>query len=702
MKRKNRLLLTIILSLLTTGCAQSDLGTLESLNSARNIIADNSLRVHSVLFKAENSAGQLTGDKQASNYNGQWILNVHGLSQKNNLRPTILFCKNAECANPESIENLQGYLSPNYYDSQDDSLDGYYSCPPPTIGTDSWLEQAINKGICTREDDANRFSRPMHFTFWDNYNVETKFSVLVNNVPAAANSLINAVLPASLNAGVTKDIKAIISSSHTPKRATVAVPFGVNLNALKLYWEISGSALQQAADNTTLVSGSSVLDLSTSPAAGTCETPNSGLTVNVLAADGVSASQAYNLCANPDEPFTKFDFDKTKNNSLTTSLTGTINHTTKTVSFEVGPTTDLSALVPTIAETTGVFLISPPESAVVNLSSVGSYTFTSYSGDTVTYTIQVSQTGAPAVSSFSPAAGATHSVNNRDISVTFNQPMETTSLTNGSFFIVQGNDCNSTPLSAASGPTASNSNQTFTNSYASDFATSTVYTTCLTGSVFNPNGQSIAAVSQASWTTSGAAQGSLTDLIITEWGDAGSNVDYIEVKNFGSLPVTITDSNLTVYYNSTDVTLTHYIDSNETDIANKAALASGISIGAGEYFLIVDSDINISHIATIRGYDSFTGKLLLSNQSTLLGTDGIGDRLHQGQAYLKDDNANSWSRTPTSSDWGTANVGTSTYSCLKTSFNLGDDSSLASFWGNGTATNYRSAGVSNANASGCN
>ena len=104
-------------------------------------------------------------------------------------------------------------------------------------------------------------------------------------------------------------------------------------------------------------------------------------------------------------------------------------------------------------------------------------------------------------------------------------------------------------------------------------------------------------------------------------------------------------------------------------------------------------------MATIRGYDSFTGKLLLSNQSTLLGS---GDRLDDGQAYLKDDNANSWSRTPTSSDWGTANVGTSTYSCLKTSFNFGDNSSLASFWGNGTATNYRSAGVSNSNASGCN
>jgi hypothetical protein len=42
--------------------------------------------------------------------------------------------------------------------------------------------------------------------------------------------------------------------------------------------------------------------------------------------------------------------------------------------------------------------------------------------------------------------------------------------------------------------------------------------------------------------TTGAAGGSITDLLITEWADAGTDVDYIEIRNFGTSTVTITSS----------------------------------------------------------------------------------------------------------------------------------------------------------------
>ena len=181
-----------------------------------------------------------------------------------------------------------------------------------------------------------------------------------------------------------------------------------------------------------------------------------------------------------------------------------------------------------------------------------------------------------------------------------------------------------------------------------------------------------------------------TPLLINEWADAGANVDYIEIKNSGASAVTV-DTNLRVVFGTgagTSATLTAYLPDGVNDPGTGSlSLSSGVSIAPGELFLIVDSDVAVGDITTLRGFNGFTGKIFLSTESTLIGT---GDRLSDNQAYLSNGLVN-WSQTPSP-----FTVGTSTYSALKASFVVGTDSTLTNGnWCNGTAGAMRSAGVDN-------
>ncbi|MEQ9364402.1 MAG: lamin tail domain-containing protein, partial [Leptospirales bacterium] len=122
-----------------------------------------------------------------------------------------------------------------------------------------------------------------------------------------------------------------------------------------------------------------------------------------------------------------------------------------------------------------------------------------------------------------------------------------------------------------------------------------------------------------------------TPLLINEWADAGTNVDYIEIKNFGAAAVPV-DSNLRVNFGGgTSASVTAYLNNGEGDPANQIAIGGGVSIAPGEIILVVDSDVAIADITTIRGYNGFTGKIFLSDETTLIGG---SDRLDDAQAAL--------------------------------------------------------------------
>lgn len=181
-----------------------------------------------------------------------------------------------------------------------------------------------------------------------------------------------------------------------------------------------------------------------------------------------------------------------------------------------------------------------------------------------------------------------------------------------------------------------------------------------------------------------------TPILITEWGDAGTDVDYIELRNYGAAAVTLDTNFRIVYGASKTATFATYLAAGESNPANAQAIGSGISIAPGEYLLVIESDADSTDIGTIRGYNAFGGRILISNQTTLIGG---SDRLNTNRAVLTNGFAQ-WSRTPIAADFA-AMVGTSTYSLLRDSFLFGTSNTEATAsWCNGTSA-VRTAGVAN-------
>jgi len=112
---------------------------------------------------------------------------------------------------------------------------------------------------------------------------------------------------------------------------------------------------------------------------------------------------------------------------------------------------------------------------------------------------------------------------------------------------------------------------------------------------------------------------------------------------------------------------------------------TSLSLAPGEVILVVESDVTIANIQSIKGYGVPADvKFFISSESTLIGT---GDRLSDNPAKLKS-GSQEWSLTA----WPWT-AGTSTYSKLANTFVFGTDSTQdATKWINGTST-IRSPGV---------
>jgi len=132
----------------------------------------------------------------------------------------------------------------------------------------------------------------------------------------------------------------------------------------------------------------------------------------------------------------------------------------------------------------------------------------------------------------------------------------------------------------------------------------------------------------------------------------------------------------------TSVTLTKY--GTGDDPAAYTTFTS-LSLAPGEVILVIESDVTIANIQTIKGYGVPTDtKFFVSTESTLIGSN---DRLGQSQAKLKQASSE-WSLTP-----DIASMTSVTYSSLKSGFDhLANSTSDGAWWNNGS-TEFRKPGV---------
>lgn len=178
----------------------------------------------------------------------------------------------------------------------------------------------------------------------------------------------------------------------------------------------------------------------------------------------------------------------------------------------------------------------------------------------------------------------------------------------------------------------------------------------------------------------------LTNLYITEWADVGSDVDYIELRNFGTQTLYLDTDFRINFGTATSASLVSWGIGNDTN-QWQAVSAGDIAVAPGEIIIVADSDLFNATDGTAN-YDQFITwgmpagtKVFTSTEATLLGS---GDRLSDNQAWLSH-NSRSWSYTPSAADF--ASIGTSTLSSLKVGFDPAvSSSSNASNWVNTTAT----------------
>lgn len=183
-------------------------------------------------------------------------------------------------------------------------------------------------------------------------------------------------------------------------------------------------------------------------------------------------------------------------------------------------------------------------------------------------------------------------------------------------------------------------------------------------------------------------QAAIMSLFITEWADAGSDLDYVELRNFGTRAITIDEDFYLVYGATTVSTKLVKWGTNNTELDWLNVSSTPAVVEPGEVILIVDEDIFNADDGTAN-FDQLVSwglpagtKVFLSEETTLIGAN---DRLDEGQAHLEWGDAK-WSYTPPVEEFST-NVGTSTYSKLKVGFDPATDSSSdTANWENGSSS----------------
>jgi hypothetical protein len=203
--------------------------------------------------------------------------------------------------------------------------------------------------------------------------------------------------------------------------------------------------------------------------------------------------------------------------------------------------------------------------------------------------------------------------------------------------------------------------------------------------------------------------GNKEDLVITEWADAGSNIDYIEIKNFSQYGVKL-PIDLQINYGRTSRTsgsgdspqtsaaLAGYSIDNSTWNDMPTTDEDAIRIAPGEFIFLVDEDmnegVNLESFRIQWGLAAPVKIFRVSGETALIGT---RDRLSYAPAWLST-GTDTWSKTPnadtdssneelTSSEYF-GSIGTSTYSSLNTSVYVHGTNSTEelSVWVNGSSS----------------
>ncbi len=188
---------------------------------------------------------------------------------------------------------------------------------------------------------------------------------------------------------------------------------------------------------------------------------------------------------------------------------------------------------------------------------------------------------------------------------------------------------------------------------------------------------------------------------INEWADAGSNLDYVELKNFSDQELFLEPDSIQLVYGKDHETrasllsLCIPLQDGEPGFPgdNCQPFSEGVRIQPGEIFLVVDRAVEALHLQSIRAFNGYNGKIFLSSESTLIGS---MDRLSDSYASLCNKHCvRTWSQTPDANLFRDQ-VGTSTYSVLRADFIPGTHNTQdPANWANGNASEKRSCGFDN-------
>ncbi len=131
------------------------------------------------------------------------------------------------------------------------------------------------------------------------------------------------------------------------------------------------------------------------------------------------------------------------------------------------------------------------------------------------------------VATATPADSGVHVANNTTISVTFNQPIDASTVTSSSLYVVAGTDCITGTVTAETSPVASNLDRTYTMTYSANWTAGNTYSTCIATTVESKTGMQFSAIERLEWTAIAEAEATDATAFIVDFEDGSANNAYL-------------------------------------------------------------------------------------------------------------------------------------------------------------------------------
>lgn len=355
-------------------------------------------KIASFSFESANSGGALSSDVTASiNSEDIEAILVDGTAT-DSLIPTLLFCSNADCSETDTADNLGLHYKPRYHSTDD----AFYSCPAPIPGYDydtaaGWFSEAVADDLCVKENRNTIFKEPVTYVVTTAEGSSREYSYQTTFVSATSSSLLSLSFLQEYNSGLSGDVEKSVSASFDPLADTleISLPFGTDLTSLVPSFTITGSKMTIDDEaGTQVVSSQTAIDFSSTVAFFIHYASGSD-------GSGSDEGTVYDVDVSTDVPFNEFKLEASKNPGLSKDYTGVVDHNLKTISFTIDAADNATAVIPTIDLSDTSITISPTASSAQDFESSLSYEFTASSGNSTTYTIEVTKQSSVDLSNYS-------------------------------------------------------------------------------------------------------------------------------------------------------------------------------------------------------------------------------------------------------------------------------------------------------------